>query len=305
MINSPLQNKSILITGGQGLIGTYLSKKLLLKGFKVSILSRSKKEHPEISFYTWESIDKEEIAEFDTIIHLAGSAIAKRWTAERKQLIFDSRVKTCEFLYKLVDESRRKPSSFISASGVGFYGAQTSNHIFEESDPAGNDFLGTVCKDWEESTNRFRDFGMRTVSIRTGVVLSSESDIIRKMCAPIKFGLGAAFGNGQQYFPWIHIADLCDIYIKAIEDQLMSGPYNAVAPENTTNKEFLQLFSKILNKPYWLPNIPSFILRYVLGEMSVLLTEGGRISADKMEAAGYKFKFPKLEQALFDLFLKK
>lgn len=300
MMRSNSEHKRILITGGQGLIGTYLSKKLLLKGYEVSILSRSEQNLQDVSSYTWDTIDGN-LHKFDTIVHLAGATIAARWTAKNKRIISESRIKTCEFLYKLINQLDQKPNSFISASAVGFYGAQTSHRILDESELPAKDFLGTVCNEWEKATNKFKNLGMRTVSLRTGVVLSKNSDVVRKLGGSVKFGLGAAFGSGKQYLPWIHIDDLCSMYTKAIDNQKMQGAYNAVAPEYITNKEFVISFSKILKKPYWLPNIPSFVLKVLLGEMSVLLLEGSKISTDKIEAIGFTYKYPSLEKALVDL----
>jgi uncharacterized protein (TIGR01777 family) len=300
---SNFEKKRILITGGQGLIGTYLSKKLLLKGYEVSILSRSAHNLQDISSYTWDTIEGN-LHNFDAIVHLAGASIAARWTAKNKRIIAESRIKTCELLYKLVNQLDQKPHTFISASAVGFYGAQTSDRVMTESNEPGIDFLGTVCNEWEIATNKFKDLGLRTVSLRTGVVLSENGDAMRKLGGSIKFGLGAAFGTGKQYFPWIHIEDLCAMYIQAIEDSKMQGAYNAVAPEFITNKEFVAAFSKVLKKPYWLPNIPSFMLRSLLGEMSILLLEGSKISTEKIEAAGFTFKYPQVEEALADLLLK-
>ncbi len=297
------KHNRILITGGQGLIGTCLSKKLRLKGYEVSILSRSKHNLQDISSYTWDTIEGN-LHKFDTIVHLAGATIATRWTVKNRRIITESRINTCEFLYKLINQLDQKPNSFISASAVGFYGAQTSHRIMDESNLPAKDFLGTVCNEWEIATNKFKDLGMRTVSLRTGVVLSKNADVVKKLGGSIKLGLGTAFGSGKQYLPWIHIDDLCSMYLKAIEDQNMQGAFNAVAPEFITNKEFVASFSKALKKPYWLPNIPSFVLRSLLGEMSVLLLEGSKISADKIEATGFTYKYPQLEEALLDLFHK-
>lgn len=282
------------------MIGSYLSEKLLLMGYKVSVLSRDKFQHPKISGYTWDNI-AENIHKFDAVIHLSGASIASPWTGKNKRLIIDSRVKTAQLLYNAIQKSTINLKVFISASAVGYYGAQTSNDIMYESSPGSDDFLGEVCRKWESVSDGFKELGIRTVNLRTGVVLARQSDAIEKMKISIQLGLGAGFGSGKQNFPWIHIEDVCGIYCKALEDSKMQGAYNAVGPEFITNKEFVQQFSKTLKKPYWLPNVPAFMLKFVWGKRAVLLLEGSRISTDKIKKAGYSFSYPRLKDALHDI----
>jgi len=297
---------TILITGGTGLIGQYLSKQLLDRGYSVMLLCRSRQPNANPPAYAWnieeQTIDKEAIATADYIIHLAGENIGdKRWTSPRKQAIIDSRVKTAQLLYNKVKEHSNHLKTFISASAIGYYGTNTVDTIYKESDAPANDFLGKTCQLWEEAAEQFQTLGIRTVKIRTGVVLTSHGGALEKMTAPVKLGIGSAIGNGRQYMPWIHIDDLCGIYIKAIEDAEIQGAYNAVAPEHVTNKEFTCTLAHVLNKPFLFPDVPAFSLKILFGEMATILLKGSRVTSDKIQAAGYIFRFPTLKNALTNL----
>ncbi|TVR69515.1 MAG: TIGR01777 family protein, partial [Marinilabiliales bacterium] len=254
----------ILITGGSGLIGTHLSRKLKEKGYETAILSRKKTGDPDAETYLWDpdnnEIEKGAIEKADYIVHLAGANISdKRWTSKRKQEIVDSRVETAELLFSKVAGSKTRPKAFISASAVNYYGTLTSDKIFNEDDPPSTDFLGETCKKWEQAAGRFNDLGVRTVIVRTGVVISPKGGALKKMALPVKLGLGAPIGSGKQYFPWIHLDDLCGIYIKAIEDAQMQGAYNAVAPGHITNREVMKTLADAYNRPFWAPNVPAFV----------------------------------------------
>ena len=296
----------ILISGGTGLVGKHLSEKLKEKGYSVTVLSRTSKKELDVPTYSWDiekkEIDQEAIDTADCIIHLAGAAIAEeRWTAKRKQLIIDSRVKSAQLIFDKVKENKKQLNVFISSSAVGYYGAITSDKIFTETDAPANDFLGETCKQWEEIADKFEELGIRTVKIRTGVVLSEQGGALEKMIIPIKTGIGSALGSGKQYIPWIHIDDLCGIYIKAIEDSQMRGAFNAVAPDHKSNMDFVRIAARVLKKTLWAPNVPSLVLKTLFGSMSVIILEGSRVSAEKIKAAGYHFLFPDLEGALIDL----
>jgi len=300
---------TILITGGTGVIGKHLSEKFKEKGYSVAILSRVSRHDTDIRSYAW-NIDKSEIEKLaietaDSIIHLAGANIGdKRWSNKRRQLIIDSRIKTGKLIFEKLKENKNKPKAFISASATGFYGTITTNKIFSETDPPSSDFLGDTCRQWEQSADRFEELGIRTVKIRTGLVLTKQGGVLAKMILPINIGIGSAMGSGRQYMPWIHIDDLCGIYIKAVEDTEMNGAYNAVAPEHKTNKDFTKTLARVLKKPYWFPNIPALLLKLIFGKMSEILLEGSRVSSEKITSAGYRFKFTNLESALLDLLTK-
>lgn len=300
---------TILITGGTGVIGKHLSEKFKEKGYSVAILSRVSRHDTDIRSYAW-NIDKSEIEKLaietaDSIIHLAGANIGdKRWSNKRRQLIIDSRIKTGKLIFEKLKENKNKPKAFISASAIGFYGTITTNKIFSETDPPSSDFLGDTCRQWEQSADRFEELGIRTVKIRTGLVLTKQGGVLAKMILPINIGIGSAMGSGRQHMPWIHIDDLCGIYIKAVEDTEMTGAYNAVAPEHKTNKDFTKTLARVLKKPYWFPNIPALLLKLIFGKMSEILLKGSRVSSEKITSAGYRFKFTNLESALLDLLTK-
>jgi len=294
--------KKVLITGGTGLIGKRLSFLLASKGYEVSVLSRSKSPESKYTTFVWnvkdQFIEEEAFQDLDYIIHLAGAGIAdKKWSEKRKKEIIASRVASTNLLYNSVKRLKTPLNSFISASATGYYGAVTSETIFEEKDKPAKDFLGKVCSLWEDSIFQFNEIKIRTVALRTGIVLSKDGGALKKMKTPIITSLG----NGKQYMPWIHIDDLCELYIKAIEDQEFKGAFNAVSSEHISNLSFSKKVSKIFNHPFLAVGTPSFILQIVFGEMSTIILNGSRISANKIKQAGFKFKFENLEKALKNL----
>lgn len=295
--------ETVLITGGSGLIGKRLAKKLEERGYNVSVLGRSRSKGLQFPHYHWDidnnEIDEEAIASADYIIHLAGAGIGdKRWTSKRKQQIIDSRIKSATLLFDEVRKQNKKLKGFISSSAIGYYGAKTSDKIFVETDAPADDFLGQICLEWEQAADRFLELGIRTAKIRTGVVLTQQGGALAKMSIPVKTGFGSAIGSGKQFIPWIHIDDLCGIYLKAIEDIKMHGSFNAVAPEHLTNKAFTMALARLFNKSLWFPNIPAFFMRILFGKMADILLTGSRVSADKIQEAGYTFQFPDIESAL-------
>ena len=295
---------SILVTGGTGLIGKKLCELLRNKGHKVTILSRNQVPKPNCYYWNLETnyIDAKAVVEADFIIHLAGASIAdKRWTKERKTALIESRLQSTNLLFQKIKELNPYLKAFISASGVGYYGTTTSTKIYEENDESGTDFLSEICKLWENASNQFKTLNVRTVILRTGLVFSEKGGAIEKISKPIKFGIGAALGSGKQYIPWIHIEDLCNMYIEAIENTEINGIYNAVAPEYITNKTLTKIIARTLKKPLWLPNIPTFVLKFILGEMAVILLEGSRISSKKIITVKFNFKYPTLTEALHNL----
>ncbi len=295
--------KNVLITGGTGLIGRELTKQLLAQGYNVSHLSRTKSNNDAIRTFVWD-LDKKQIepaafADLDIIIHLAGSGIADgRWTEKRKKEILSSRVDACNLLFEQVKAHQVNLKVFISASGVGYYGAITSTHVFEETDPPASDFLGKTCLLWEQAADQFKTVNSRVVKIRTGIVLANKGGALQKMVAPIKLCLGAPLGTGNQYMPWIHISDLVNIYLKAITEKSIDGAYNAVAPQHLTNREFNKLIASFLKKPLFLPALPGFILKVFLGDMAKLVLEGSRVSSKKIEQTGFIFQYSNLKEAI-------
>jgi uncharacterized protein len=298
------KTKNILITGASGLIGTRLTALLQQKGYTVSHLGRSKKNGTVKSF-TWDvtrqTVDSEAFKNADTIIHLAGASVAeKRWTAKRKQEILESRTHSTRLLYSALSQAQYPVTSIISASAIGYYGFESNQWLTEESAP-GKDYLADVTRQWENEVDKIATLGIRAVKMRIGIVLSTEGGALESMAKPIRLLAGAPLGTGNQYISWIHIDDLCDMFIKAVEDNRMSGPYNAVAPAPVTNGELTKLIAEKLKKPLILPAVPKFALKLILGEMAEIVVSGSRVSPQKILAAGYNFKFTKVDQALDDL----
>lgn len=298
--------KNVLISGGSGFIGTHLTALLLSKGYTVSILSRSEKQNKtDVFYYKWDVatqfIEEEAVLKADYIIHLAGENIGeKRWTAKRKAAIIDSREKSSQLLYMVLKKHYKKLDAFISASAVGIYGAVNGEEICTENDAPANDFLGYVCQKWEDSIDFIENLNIRTVKIRTGLVLGKNEGFLKKLIPLFKYRLGSAIGSGKQYMPWIHVDDLCTIYLQAIQNAEMSGPYNAAVTDSTNNTIFSKTLARIFGYSIWLPNVPAIVLKMVLGEMSIIVLTGRRVSSEKILQTGFNFKFKNLEQALKD-----
>lgn len=296
----------VLITGGSGLIAGHLSKKLKNNNYEVVFLSRKELRDKTFKTYTWnpenQIFDRSVLSSVDYIIHLTGANIGeKRWTKKRKREIVDSRINTGNLLFHAIKENNHPLKAFISASAVGYYGSVTNQTVYNEEDPPSNDFLALTCKRWEEMANKFADLKIRTVKIRTGIVLSKNGGIVKRIITVLKFRIAPVMGKGNQYMPWIHIDDLCNIYLKAIEDTNMLGSYNAVAPDFKTNIDFVKSFSLVFGKSCLLIHIPAVIFKLFFGEMSIILLKGSRVSPDKIINCGYNFIFPGLANALGNL----
>ncbi len=297
---------NVLISGGSGLVGLELSKMLRAKGHSVSILSRKKTNDVNYKFWDIENgvLAEDALIGIDTIVHLAGEGIADgAWTDERKVKIVESRVNSTRLLLDALKKGNHQVKAFISASATGYYSNRGDELMYEDAMPA-KDFLGTTCVLWEQEVNKIESLGIRTVKLRIGIVLTTKGGALKKMIVPFKFGLGSALGDGKQWMSWIHLKDLCSMFIYAIENNQLKGAYNAVAPQAATNYEFSKTLSKIMKRPFWAPNVPSFILKIIFGEMSAVVLGSTKASADKIEKEGFKFEFAKLNEALIDLLKK-
>lgn len=296
--------QNVLLTGGSGFIGKYLTNVLIDAGYSVSVLSRNdKKNTPLITYYKWDLnknyIDENAVLNADYIIHLAGEGIVeKRWTEKRKKEILESRVKPIDLIHAVLQKNNKTLNAFVSASAVGIYGAFTNDTICTETTPPANDFLGTTCQVWENAADKIEALGIRTVKVRTGIVLGKDGGFLKKVTLSFKAGFGAVLGTGKQYLPWIHIEDLCQIYCKAISDEKINGPYNAAVTDNTTNADLSKILAGLYGYKIWLPKAPSFILKIVLGKMSAAVLTGQRVSSKKIQEAGFEFQFTDLEKAL-------
>lgn len=296
----------VLISGGTGSIGSLMADFLHRQGHEVGLLSRSEKNDGTFKTYKWNIkdnyLDPEALETCDYIIHLAGAGIAdKAWTAGRKKEIIESRVLSTDLLYNQVKKHKTPLKAFISASAVGYYGQVTSKKIFTEKDKSANDFVGKTCFLWEQAAEQFEELDIRTVRLRIGVVLMEKGGALEKMAQPIRMGFGSPLGSGKQYIPWIHVEDLIGMFYKALTSDNMSGAYNAVAPEPASNAEFTQILARTLNKKLWLPNVPAFVLKALLGDRASLVLKGSRVSSQKIESTGFTFKYGSLEPALKNL----
>lgn len=296
----------ILITGATGMIGKKLIAELLLRGNKVSILTRKPMKIKDVQVFLWDvekaEIDKRCLEGVDTIVHLAGAGIAdQKWTKERKKQIIDSRVESTALLYKTIKESDNIVRNFISSSASGYYGDRGDEILLEDSAP-GTGFLAECCILWENAVDKGKELGLRVVKFRTGFVLGKSGGGLTSLARPIKFFAGAALGTGKQWVPWIHVRDITAMYLSAIEDDAFQGAYNGCAPQPATNKTLTKAVAKKLNRPVWPINVPEIVLETILGKMAVVVTTSTNLSAQKVLDTGFRFEFTQLENALADIY---
>lgn len=304
---------TILVTGGTGLIGSAITKKLVEKGYKVIILTRdrtNKKETGNISYSEWDpskgSYNAHHFMSADAIINLAGANIAeKRWTADRKKLIGDSRVKSGQLIVKALKEVPNNITTVLSASAIGYYGPdQSTKKSFAETAEPYTDFLGQTVNQWEQSISPVKDLGKRIVIFRTGIVLSRDGGAFREFEKPLHFGIASILGNGKQVVSWIHIEDLVRMYVTALEDDSWMGTYNAVAPVPIINKELILSIARQKNKVFLPLPVPSFLLKALLGEMSIEVLKSTTVSSAKAEQKGFVFLYPTIDKAVGQLLKK-
>ncbi|TQI71590.1 hypothetical protein JM79_2530 [Gramella sp. Hel_I_59] len=297
----------VLITGATGMIGSRLSDLCRESGMIVHYLTTSKskiEKREDYKGFYWdpksEEIEKECINGVTTIIHLAGASIAEKWTSEYKETIIKSRTETAALLYDTLKNNEHQVENFISASAIGKYPDSLEKLYFEDDEVLADNFVGIVVKKWEAAADRFSNLGIDVAKIRVGLVLSEKGGMLEKVRKPIEMNVGAPLGSGKQWQSWIHLDDLAGIFLHAIEREL-TGVYNAVAPNPVTNKEMTKQLADQLNKPLWLPNVPKFVLKTMLGEMSQIVLSSQLVSCKKIEEHGYKFKYSNLSKALEDL----
>ncbi|PKA82187.1 hypothetical protein ATE92_0312 [Ulvibacter sp. MAR_2010_11] len=297
----------ILITGATGLIGKALSEKCLREGVEVHYLTTHKKKLEHTSNYKgfyWnpqkQEIDTAAFEGVSVIINLAGASISKRWTNAYKKVILESRVESANLLYSTLTSMKHDVKHFISASGVGIYPASKTKLYTEENIEVGDTFLAEVVVAWEAAADQFKTLGMEVSKVRTGLVLASNEGALPQIAKPIKMGLGAVLGSGEQWQSWIHIEDIVEIYYHILQNEL-EGIYNGVAPNPVTHKKLTKHIALRLNKTIWLPKIPGFLLKIGLGEMATLVLDGQLVSSHKIEENRYIFRHAKIETALEDL----
>jgi uncharacterized protein (TIGR01777 family) len=290
--------KTVLIAGGSGLIGKKLNKVLSKKGYKVYTLTRSAKHRGQIYWNpTQQTIEGKHLDKVNIIINLTGENIGeKRWTNERKKALRDSRTKTTQFLHSLV-ANLPNLEYYISASGINCYEQDDKVHI--ESDPFGKDFLSKLVKEWEAMSDLFES-NCKVAKLRISMVLSKRGGALDKMLLPVKLGLGSPIGTGKQMMPWIHIDDLCNLFIFAIENEL-TGIYNATA-NCDSNRNFMYALAKALNRPFFMPKVPAFLMKLMLGEMAALVLNSTNASNEKVKNAGFIFQHEDIEATLSSFF---
>lgn len=297
----------VLITGATGLIGHELISILLKNNIEVNYLTTSRNKLinniNQTGFY-WNpstgEIDENAFNNVYVIVHLAGATVAKRWTSAYKKEILDSRVETTRLLYKTLEKINHQVTQIISASAIGIY-PDSLNKVYHETDTEVDDsFLGNVVERWEEEVNQFEKLNILVAKIRIGLVLAKNGGALQEMVKPIKFGVGSPFGSGKHYQSWIHIQDLVAIFYHVIEHK-RSGIYNGVSPYPVTNEVLTKAIAKTVNKPLFMPNIPQFVMKLILGEMSQLLFSSQHVSCRKLLDENFQFKYASLEKALHDL----
>lgn len=287
---------NVLIAGGSGFIGTQIKKSLEQAGHQVSILSRNPSHASAIFWDPYNGkLDHSAIVDTEVLINLSGAGIAdQRWTRKRKQELEDSRVKTNTFLAQQLDYLP-KLQQFISASGITCYGFNEDGHFYREEEAYGEDYISQLVKDWEKSADLFA-VRVPACKLRIAVVLSESGGALKRMIQPINLGVGSPIGNGKQIVQWVHMDDLARIFVHALEHRL-EGAFNTCAGSNT-NAELTSLLAKKRKKPLWMPNVPSFLMQLLFGEMAVLLLEGVKVSNEKLISTGFHFDYPTLPEAI-------
>ena len=302
----------VLICGGSGLIGKRLTQLLTEKNYTVIILTRQpilndKRDNINASYATWNpeagTIDTQALAQADYIINLAGAGIAdKRWSAARKQIITQSRVKSGQTIVAALNNNLNKVKCVVSASAIGWYGDDDllkDEKGFTEDAPAAPGFLGDTCKAWEQSIDGAAKAGTRIVKYRIGIVLSKEGGALKEFAKPVRFGIAAILGNGKQIQSWIHIDDVCRMFIYALENEAVQGVYNAVAPRPVDNRTLIiDLAKKTKGSFYISAYVPSFIIKMLLGEFSTEVLKSTTVSSEKIRRTGFQFIYPSIEAAL-------
>ncbi|MCL6265209.1 TIGR01777 family oxidoreductase [Flagellimonas myxillae] len=302
----------VLITGATGLVGQEIVKVLNSEGATVHYLTRNKKKISTSDNYKgfyWDpskrELDVRSLDGVSAIINLAGSSIANRWTKSHKARVLESRVNSLLTLKKALEKVNVSHiKSFVSASAIGIYPHSLTKLYNENEEGVDKSFLGDVVAQWEDTAKGFKDFGFNVSLVRIGIVLSNQGGALPKMARPIKNYAGAAFGSGEQWQSWIHITDLAQMFVYIVTQNL-KGTFNGVAPNPVTQSKMTKILANVLQRPLWLPNIPKFIMKGLLGEMSYLLFSSQRVSSKRIEKKGFVFTYSNLEPALINLYEKR
>lgn len=294
----------VIIAGGTGLIGQALLPLLIMRGLQPVVLTRSPSRSAEgVIYSSWDPhtgfIDTSIFTGKYYIINLSGENIgAKRWTTAQKQRIAASRTEPALLLAQTCAQADRKPRATIAMSAVGIYGAVSVEQYFAETESPHNDFLAATCRQWEDAAHMIGTHAHRSVILRLGIVLSSAGGALPRMVQPIRLCAGMYIGTGRQYISWIHIEDLCRWIVYCIEDESIHGTFNTAAPGPVSNRDFTRALCKLLHRPFIPLGVPRWAMQLLLGEMSVIVTEGSRVNTDRIKSTGFQFMYPDLASAL-------
>jgi uncharacterized protein (TIGR01777 family) len=296
----------VLIAGGSGFLGTALRKSLLKGGHSVSILTRHTPRNPGEIQWDGKTADGwgQVVNEMDAVVNLTGFGLEHwPWTRRQKQKFLDSRVQPGRALASAIQKASRRPSVFLQTSGINRYGLRGEG-IADESTPPAEDFLAQLTVPWEDATKLVEELGVRRVIFRNAVVLARKGGLFPLMTLAPRLFFGGKFGDGSQAMPWIHLVDHTSALCFLLEHESAHGPFNLISPQPTSSADFMRAITKALHRPYWF-HVPKFLLRLVLGEMSILLTEGRFSQPKRLIELGFRFQFDKLENAMEDLFVRK
>ncbi len=301
----------IAITGATGLVGSRLVKKLSQEGHEVLVFTRNpnkaQKTFPASAYSNLEKVQstpqesgqwQQSVSGCDAVVNLAGEPIAERWSSQQKKAIMESRQIGTRKLVEAIAMAEDKPQVLVSGSAIGYYGTSETN-VYKESNPPGNDFLAQVCQNWEAEAQKVTESGVRLVILRIGIVLANGG-ALGKMLGPFKMFAGGPIGSGNQWFSWIHRDDLVDLIYQGIQNDSMSGVYNATSPNPVRMKTLCQTLGDVMNRPSWLP-VPDFVLELLLGDGAVVVLEGQQVLPENTQGTGFDYKYPELNLALKDI----
>ena len=295
----------ILVAGGSGFLGSAFANSMRSAGHQVWILTRKEPNHSNEIHWDGNTAGEwtETLADMDAVVNMTGFGLEHwPWTKQQKQRFYDSRVRPGVALVSAITQLQHRPGVMLQISGINYYGTH-GNTVADEWTSPGNDFLAQLTVQWEASTQPIEELGVRRIIARTAVVLDSHAGLFPRMVFPVRLFVGGPLGGGMQAMPWIHLADQTGALRLLLEDDKAHGVYNLISPTPTSNATFMRAIAEALHRPYWLPT-PAFLLKAVLGEMSMLMVEGHYSQPRRLLEYGYKFQYPTIEQALWDLFGK-
>jgi hypothetical protein len=298
----------ILISGGSGFVGSNLTHLLLDKGHEVTVMSRNPGKGsslpPQVKTLAADAMKpgpwQAELALHDAVVNLAGVSINKRWDENHKKKLRDSRILTTRNVVNALSSEKNRVTTLVNASGVGIYGYTKDELLSETAPRGGTDFLSKLAQDWENEAIKAKDYGVRLVIARIGIVLGKDGGALAEMTKPFRFFVGGPLGNGKQWFPWIHVRDLCRAILFSIENTTISGPMNCAAPNPVRNADLAKAIGKALGRPSFMP-APAFMIRLILGEFGSVILEGQRAIPKALLDSGFKFEFTNINDALRDI----